>query len=93
MVRLIIGSIAGQGEARADITRYICNDNCAEGGREMKNMNIGNLGLLSGAEKMRKLFSYCNCNSQGLRNISSFSKLFHFPLTFYVKKGYCNIAL
>ena len=64
VVRLIIGSIAGQGEARADITRYICNDNCAEGGREMKNMNIGNLGLLSGAEKMRKLFSYCNCNSQ-----------------------------
>ena len=31
VVRLIIGSMAGQGEARADITRYICNDNCAKG--------------------------------------------------------------
>ena len=41
VVRLIIGSMAGQGEARADIIRYICNDNCAKGGREMKNMNIG----------------------------------------------------
>ena len=28
-------------KARADIIRYICNDNCAKGGREMINMNIG----------------------------------------------------
>ena len=31
----------GEGEARADIIRYISNDNCAKGGREITNMNIG----------------------------------------------------
>ena len=41
MVRLIIGSMTGQGEARADIMRYICNDICAKGGKEITNMNIG----------------------------------------------------
>ena len=41
MVRLIIGSMTGQGEARADIMRYICNDNCAKGGKGITNMNIG----------------------------------------------------
>ena len=28
-------------KARADIIRYFCNDNCAEGGKEITNMNIG----------------------------------------------------
>ena len=41
VVRLIIVSMAGRGmKARADIMRYICNDNYA-GGKEITNMNIG----------------------------------------------------
>ena len=41
VVRLIIGSMAGRGmKARADIMRYICNDNYAGGGKEITNMNI-----------------------------------------------------
>ena len=28
-------------KARADIMRYICNDNYAGGGKEITNMNIG----------------------------------------------------
>ena len=28
-------------KARADIIRNICNDNCAKGGKEITNMNIG----------------------------------------------------
>ena len=28
-------------KARADIIRYFCNDNCAGGGKEITNMNIG----------------------------------------------------